>query len=362
MSLMDGLIRKIKYGKRDFEEAEVYQYCPRCDANLTLQKGYDPSLPNWTCLGCGETLVNPDADSCVVWYCDGCGDCLGSQPGFDEKCGTWTCVKCGFVNRIDDGELFASAEEYERYANAPFAGMTDDDLLELSLYEVCKVISDQKNVFLVRRRDDKACFVEKFLTTYDRGVLDFLLDHPVPHIPNIVSIHEGRNCLVEIEEFVEGETVESLLEKGPLPLREAVRITMGVCEALKGLHGLPRPIVHRDVKPSNVILRPDGEVVLLDVNVAKWHEPDKANDTRYLGTQNYAAPEQVGYGLASSSPKSDIYALGMFLNVIYTGFFPKEKKAEGEVWPIIERCINLNAEERFDVWELYEVLEGLMRK
>ena len=102
-----------------------------------------------------------------------------------------------------------------------------------------------------------------------------------------------------------------------------------------------------------------GEVFLLDMNVAKWYDPEKNDDTRYMGTQYYAAPEQVGYGLSASSAKSDIYALGMVLNVMLTGKFPKEQKSPGETWNIIEKCISLNAEERYSSEELYKALDEL---
>lgn len=95
------------------------------------------------------------------------------------------------------------------------------------------------------------------------------------------------------------------------------------------------------------------------MNVAKWFDPDKVDDTRYMGTQYYAAPEQVGYGFSASSEKSDIYAVGMLLNVMITGKFPKEEKAAGDVWNIIERCISLDAENRYTAKELIAELERI---
>ena len=97
------------------------------------------------------------------------------------------------------------------------------------------------------------------------------------------------------------------------------------------------------------------------MNVAKWYDPEKTDDTRYMGTQYYAAPEQVGYGLTASSAKADIYALGMLLNVMVTGCFPKEKRATGELWNIIERCISLNAEDRYTAKELHDALLEVKR-
>lgn len=90
------------------EAGQEYEFCPRCEANLTLQKGYDNTLPFWVCKGCGEMLINPEveADSDIAWFCDGCGTMLNIQPGFNESCGEWTCCSCGFVNKIESEEFF----------------------------------------------------------------------------------------------------------------------------------------------------------------------------------------------------------------------------------------------------------------
>ncbi len=68
---------------------EQYEYCPRCDANLTLQKGYSNTVPYWICRGCGEMLINPnvDAEDDIAWICDKCGAMLNVQEGFADNDG-----------------------------------------------------------------------------------------------------------------------------------------------------------------------------------------------------------------------------------------------------------------------------------
>ena len=177
-------------------------------------------------------------------------------------------------------------------------------------------------------------------------------------MPRITRLYESDNCLIVIEEYIEGKTLAGMLEAGPLPEGEAIHITKSLCEILNDLHNLPTPIIHRDIKPSNIIVSPEKEVFLLDMNVAKWYDPDKTDDTRHMGTENYAAPEQAGYGLSASSTKSDIYAVGMMLNVMLTGGFPKEVRPGGHMWDIIERCINLDADNRYTAYELLQELKG----
>ncbi len=97
------------------------------------------------------------------------------------------------------------------------------------------------------------------------------------------------------------------------------------------------------------------------MNAAKWYKPGEKDDTRYMGTRSYAAPEQAGYGLWASSEKTDMYGVGMLLNVMLTGRFPKEERAKGLVWEVIERCISLNAQDRYTARELLAALNGIER-
>ena len=341
-----------------------YEFCPRCNANLTLQKGFSNELPFWNCLGCGEMLINPEveAPSDISWICDGCGNMLNIQPGFSEDCGEWKCTECGFVNKIDVSELYLSEDEFQTELKNPYRGLSDEAVLELSSYEDIENIGDKANIILVRRGDNGKKYIKKLLSTYDRSVYDYIKDDPVTHMPRIIDFFESSNNLIVIEEFIEGSTVEEMLKKGPLSRDRAVYIVRSVCGILDDLHNLPTPIIHRDIKPSNIIVTPGNEVFLLDMNVAKWYDPEKTDDTRYLGTQYYAAPEQVGYGFSASSTRSDIYAVGMLLNVMITGKFPKEERASGRIWDIIERCISLEPEKRYTAKELIEEFDRISEK
>lgn len=336
-----------------------YEYCPRCYANLTLQKGYRNDLPYWICLGCGEMLINPevDADDNIAWICDGCGKMLNIQPGFREDCGVWKCTECGCENKIDPSELYLSEDEYQAAKRDPYRGLSDEEALRLLHYHNEGTIDDREDIISVRHVFTGKPYLEKQLTVYNREIYEYLKDHPVSHMPRIIDLFESENCLIVIEEFIAGRTVEELLEKGPLPENDAVSIAKDVCAILDELHNLPTPIIHRDIKPANIIITPENETYLLDMNVAKWYDPDETDDTRHMGTQYYAAPEQAGYGLTASSARSDIYAVGMLLNVMLTGAFPKEKRPDGRLWDIIERCIRLNADDRYTAKELIQELE-----
>ena len=360
MNLFNGISEKFNNGKKqEVPEGERYEFCPRCDANLTLQKGYRNNLPYWICKGCGEMLINPEIDDDIAWICDQCGTMLNIQEGFRDNNGEWTCTECGYVNRIDESELYASEDEFQAEQHSPYKGLSDEDVLALSVYQDIEHIDNRPDIILVKHSETGQKYVKKLLTIYNRTIYDFLKNNPVDHMPVIYEIYESENCLIVIEEFVVGKTIADMLGEKTMSEDQAIGIGIAVCTILDAIHSLPTPIIHRDIKPSNIVITPENEVYLLDMNVAKWYNPDKNDDTKYMGTRFYAAPEQVGYGLSASSAKTDVYALGVLLNVMTTGRFPKEERAKGELWNIIERCISLNSDDRYNAVELKSKLEEL---
>ena len=341
--------------------SDEVEFCPRCQADLTLQKGFDNTLPYWVCRGCGEMLVNPDVDfeSGIAWICDECSAMLNIQPGFDEDCGEWTCTECGHINKINAKEVYAYEDEYQSDKCNPYKGLSDEDLLELSTYVEVDQIEDMGNVIPVKSVETGEIFIKKILYFYDKAIYQALIDAPAAHMPRIIGMYEGENTLIVIEEYIEGKTVEALIEDNLIDRKMAATIAKKVCGVLTELHDRPTPIIHRDIKPSNVMVDFNGEVWLIDINVSKLFHPEDHEGIRYTGTLNYAAPEQIGFGIAASTPGTDIYAVGVLLNVMLTGHLPQERKAEQPLWDIIKKCISLEVDDRYTASELIDELERI---
>lgn len=352
------MLEKRAYAKHP---EEFYQYCIRCDANLTLQKGYSEDLDHWVCKGCGAMLINPARKSDITWFCDRCGETLNLQEGFCEEGEAWECTNCSYVNKLEESEVYDSTDEYLSGLQNPYRGMADRDVLEILQYEEIGPIGNHENIILVRD-ENNTFYIKKVLTIYDGEVFRYLLEHPIHHMPRLLGVYEGIGHLVVIEEYIPGDTLEAVLENGVLDENRALFIAEKLLLILSMLHKQERPIIHRDLKPSNVIINQEGEIYLLDMNVAKWYKEEEKQDTRLLGTMYYAAPEQLGYGFSASNTRTDIYALGVLLNVMLTGRIPKEEKAAGPIWNIIEKCIALNPEERYDDEKLLEDLKGMEQK
>lgn len=360
MSLLDVFIRKRKSENGNSSVIEnTYEYCPRCDANLTLQKGYSNELPYWSCRGCGEMLINPeiDVEDDISWICDGCGCMLNIQDEFSSDCGKWKCTKCGFVNKIDESEMYLSEDEFQQSLHNPYKGLSDAEVLELSIYEEIDTIGGRSDIILVKNRENEELYVKKILKDYDLSVYRHLQENSVAFMPRLVGLFEGNNNLVIVEEYIEGRSLSEILSDECLSIECAIDIAKCLCKILIELHG--KKIIHRDIKPSNIIIGNDGKTYLLDISVAKWYKPEEVEDTKLYGTLYYAAPEQFGYGFSASSEKTDIYAVGILLNVMITGKLPKEERVTGAVWNIIEKCISLEPEKRYSSAELIDALERI---
>lgn len=220
-------------------------------------------------------------------------------------------------------------------------------------YETVRLLkeSPRGSVRLIRHRQSGRRFILRCFTG-NGEVYRKLLDCSCRHLPLIYEAAEqGAENLV-IEEFIEGDTLGFLLQGALFSPQETRKIVGQLCQALWVLHSMAA--VHRDIKPENVILR-GSDAVLIDFDAARLHKPQAEADTQILGTTGFAAPEQ--YGLGQSDTRTDIYSLGVLMNVMLTGKHPSKQLAEGRLGRIIQRCTQVNPAKRYrDVLRLMEAL------
>ena len=115
-----------------------------------------------------------------------------------------------------------------------------------------------------------------------------------------------------------------------------------LCHAMGVLHS--RGLVHRDIKPENVIISDHGRVVLIDFNASR-QVSQSSHDTVIMGTVGYVSPEQLG--LCQTDARTDIYAAGVFYNVMLTGQHPSAVIAPGRAGRIVRKCTAVNPDERY---------------
>ncbi len=154
--------------------------------------------------------------------------------------------------------------------------------------------------------------------------------------PNIVSVHdvgEERGAPYLVLDLVEGESLEArLLRDGALPPAEAARIAAALARALQYAH--EQQVLHRDVKPANVLLARDGTPLLTDFGLAKDLDASRFGTSvtgRFMGTPGFMPPEQAKGELDHVGPRSDVFGLGATLYAMLTGAAPFDGTNMAEV-------------------------------
>ena len=146
-----------------------------------------------------------------------------------------------------------------------------------------------------------------------------------PNVVQVLAAGEERGTPWLALEFVEGESLEQRLTRGPLPVWEAIRLAGQLARALSYVHGCG--VLHRDLKPGNVLLRGD-QALLTDFGLSRDEDPESRSritaSGAFLGTPGYWAPEQAQGDLDAFGPRTDVYGLGGVLFACLTGRPPVE--------------------------------------
>ena len=219
--------------------------------------------------------------------------------------------------------------------------MDFDHRLAISYYKPIAVINEPHHVYLVQHQETKKITIKKVLDVYNLAVYAELYRNPVAGTPRIINYYEENGQLTVIEEYISGTSMQDKINHADLSPNDMLQYMLDLCAILEQLHLHNPTIIHRDVKPSNVIITSYNRAVLLDFNAAKYHTATKDSDTILLGTQGYAAPEQYGFG--QSSPQTDIYSLGILLKEMAQASHCQNPYIDA----IIDKCTQMNPAERY---------------
>ena len=203
-----------------------------------------------------------------------------------------------------------------------------------------------------------------------------------PNLPSIVDVIEDDDSFIIVMDYIEGRSLDKILkENGAQPESYVVEWAKQLCDVFGYLHTRTPPIIYRDMKPANVMLKPDGNIMVIDFGTAKKYEIDLGNTTG-IGTIGYAAPEQyIGSGFGRTDARTDIYCLGYTLYHLLTGVDPCTNlitdRSIRAVNPalsrgldeIIQKCTEYNPDDRYQscaelMYDLenYQNLEPLYKK
>lgn len=184
------------------------------------------------------------------------------------------------------------------------------------------------------------------------------LDHPA--FPRIVDIIDNGQTIYIVMDYIEGESLDKILEEhGAQSEDNVIHWAMQICDALNYLHSQkPHPIIYRDMKPANLMLKPEGEygiIKIIDFGIAREFKDRNLADTTVLGTRGYASPEHYA---GHTDVRSDIFSLGMTMHHLLTGVDPRKGDQYASVrnWNpelsegieiIVDKCVQPAPENRY---------------
>lgn len=262
-------------------------------------------------------------------------------------------------NRNDDKRIH-SANDFLQQINEAYAN-TNYPSAFTSSYTIMECLGERNGIdtFLVQNTRGTS-YVAK---CYDKSVYapditqDLLhgLDHP--GLPGYVDSFENDRMIISLREYIDGTPLDRYIIEHTLSEQEIISVCIRICDILSYLHHQPEPIIHRDIKPQNIIVRPDLSVVLIDFDIARIYHQDNDTDTRFFGTIAYAPPEQ--YGFSQTDSRTDIYSLGILLRYLLTGSTRENPniKIYRPLHKIIRKATGFSPKERYsDVDQMKQAL------
>ena len=192
--------------------------------------------------------------------------------------------------------------------------------------------------------------------------------HPqAARFPKALRLERSGDALLYIRSYIPGRSIEALTEAQPgrpgLPRQEALSYTASVLSSLSFLHGMRPPIIHRDIKPQNVVADGSGNCCLIDLGISRTPRKGGETDTQVFGTRLTAPPEQFGY--RQTDARSDIYSAGVLLRYCLTGEY-REEADEGldeDIRTVIRRATQFDPDLRYQRAEdMLDALKQLQKE
>jgi serine/threonine protein kinase len=256
-----------------------------------------------------------------------------SECGAQNVPGAKFCVTCGRVMHFPDPETPPSS------IVSPGTGLLPQDSLLNKRYRIRKLTGTggmgavykaedapygNRPVAIKEMRQSSLNPQELEIATEQFKVEAIMLAHlQHPSLPRIYDHFLEGNRWYLVMDFIEGETLDERLRRTPgrkLPPPEVIDIGIQLCRVLDYLHKRQPPVVFRDLKPSNVMLTPEGHLYLIDFGIARIFKPGQAKDTKAYGSIGYSAPEQ--FDREQTTAQADIYSLGITLHEMLSGNIP----------------------------------------
>jgi serine/threonine protein kinase len=217
----------------------------------------------------------------------------------------------------------------------------------------CLSVSASTETLHVRNRTTGGHFLAKCYWDESRssGVTESAvlkkLNHP--GIPKFVAEYQNETMLCVVREYLEGMPLHVFASESPPTPSQSVAIASEICDILAYLHRQSPPIIHRDIKPQNIIIDPAQKAWLIDFGISREYDEYASKDTACFGTVDFAPPEQ--YGFSQTDHRTDIFSLGVLIGWLLTGESQPRKAMPKLVSPrlqkIVKTCTELTPDRRY---------------
>lgn len=228
--------------------------------------------------------------------------------------------------------------------------MLPAELLDRYQIKECLNSADSCDTLLVVSKDTGRKFVAK---CYEKESTYYYLTEPeqlvtaendaIPHF-EVEYCNENYRCV--LREYIEGCSLYDYVKTHKLTDEEIADLAIKLAEAMKILHNMKPPVIHRDIKPQNIIIRNDGSIALIDLGISRvYRQKETDEDTVFCGTHFFAPPEQ--YGFMQTDIRSDIYSFGIVLSWLLTGKARPIRNSHTMLARIAAKCCEFSPDKRY---------------
>lgn len=225
----------------------------------------------------------------------------------------------------------------------------------LAAYEAieCFAHNEVGETLLVKDRQSKNYYVAKCYT--DKTLFSHTTENELlknlhhPGLPAFIGEYHNDDMLCVVREYLEGVPLDQYAVENRLSEEKILSIAKQLCDILTYLHSQKPPVIHRDIKPQNIIIDTHGTLRLIDFGISRVFDEAAREDTVFFGTKNFAPPEQ--YGFSQTDSRADIFSTGILLCWLLTGESDTKialsKIANARLRRIIQKCICFSPEKRY---------------
>lgn len=222
----------------------------------------------------------------------------------------------------------------------------------------CLSWREEQSVYLLEDREGTRSIIKRAKGKQKEALkreAQFLERLHFSFLPAFLSWNEEEDAGWLQRAYIPGDTLWELVERGEVfDAARAGKLLCRLCEIAGQLHRSDPPIIHRDFKPQNIVLTPEGNLFLIDLGTVRAYREGAPYDTEFMGTRKTAAPEQYGY--RQTDGRADIYALGVLYLFLLTGSLdvqcPKNWELLDEhVCAVIWKCTKMDPDDRYQSCE-----------